>query len=197
MLRVRVDPKAVVKLRIADRDVAGYAFGQTEAREDAKRRGEFELAMLPFIIEAGEYRWLGQTSADWFGNLQLADFRVAHDILLRADRSLDFRLHRGDSPSTICHKIASCAHNVWPHTFPMETNCDEALCADDNAQKKTDDLARDIIKQIADKWTILVIDAPGTDGEMRFSRLREHIGGIRCASTNLARTEGIGFAPGP
>jgi len=65
-----------------------------------------------------------------------------------------------------------------PHTFPMETNCDDALCADDNAQKKTDDLARDIIEQIADKWTILVIDALGTDGEMRFSRLREHIGGV-------------------
>ncbi|WP_216673296.1 hypothetical protein [Paraburkholderia solitsugae] len=79
----------------------------------------------------------------------------------------------------------------------METNCDGALCADDNAQKKTDDLARDIIEQIPDKWTIPVIDVLGTDGEMRFSRLREHIGGIRCASTNLARTEGIGFAPGP
>ena len=60
----------------------------------------------------------------------------------------------------------------------METNCDDALCADDTAQKKTDDLARDIIEQIADKWTILVIDALGTDGEMRFSRLREHIGGV-------------------
>ncbi|MDE8403880.1 hypothetical protein PCJ45_27980, partial [Klebsiella pneumoniae] len=57
-----------------------------------------------------------------------------------------------------------------PHTFPMETHCDDALCADENAQKKTDDLARDIIEQIADKWTILVIDALGTDGEMRFSR---------------------------
>lgn len=60
----------------------------------------------------------------------------------------------------------------------METHCDDALCAYENAQKKTDDLARGIIEQIADKWTILVIDALGTDGEMRFSRLREHIGGV-------------------
>ncbi|MFM0342015.1 winged helix-turn-helix transcriptional regulator [Paraburkholderia fungorum] len=60
----------------------------------------------------------------------------------------------------------------------MEANCYGAPCADNSAQKKTDDLARDIIEQIADKWTILVIDALGTDGEMRFSRLREHIGGV-------------------
>jgi len=60
----------------------------------------------------------------------------------------------------------------------METNCYDGPCAEDSAQKKTDDLARNIIEQIADKWTILVIDALGTHGEMRFSRLREHIDGV-------------------
>jgi DNA-binding HxlR family transcriptional regulator len=60
----------------------------------------------------------------------------------------------------------------------METNCYDGPYVDDNAQKKTDDLARNIIEQIADKWTILVIDALGTRGEMRFSRLREEIGGV-------------------
>jgi DNA-binding HxlR family transcriptional regulator len=60
----------------------------------------------------------------------------------------------------------------------METTDDDTLCADDNAQKKTDDLARDIIEQIADKWSILVIDALGTRGEMRFSHLREQVGGV-------------------
>jgi hypothetical protein len=104
--------RSIVKLRIADRDMSGDAFGRPKSRKDAKRRGEFELAMLPFIVEAAEYRWLRQASADWFGSLQLADFRVAHDILLRAGRRLDFRRHRGHRPSTICHKIASCAHNV-------------------------------------------------------------------------------------
>jgi DNA-binding HxlR family transcriptional regulator len=60
----------------------------------------------------------------------------------------------------------------------METNCYDGLHADDTPQKKTDDLARNIIEQIADKWTILVIDALGTHGEMRFSRLRNEVGGV-------------------
>jgi DNA-binding HxlR family transcriptional regulator len=60
----------------------------------------------------------------------------------------------------------------------METNCYDGLHADDTPQKKTDDLARNIIEQIADKWTILVIDALGTHGEMRFSRLRDEVGGV-------------------
>jgi DNA-binding HxlR family transcriptional regulator len=60
----------------------------------------------------------------------------------------------------------------------METNCYDGPHADDTPQKKTDDLARNIIEQIADKWTILVIDALGTHGEMRFSRLRDEVGGV-------------------
>jgi DNA-binding HxlR family transcriptional regulator len=60
----------------------------------------------------------------------------------------------------------------------METNCYDAPFVDESAQNKTDDLAREIIGQIADKWTILVIDALGTHGEMRFSRLREHVDGV-------------------
>jgi DNA-binding HxlR family transcriptional regulator len=60
----------------------------------------------------------------------------------------------------------------------METNCHDGACVEASTQKKTDDLARDIIGQIADKWTILVIDALGTHGEMRFSRLREHVHGV-------------------
>ncbi|MEA3120873.1 MAG: hypothetical protein QOH33_414 [Paraburkholderia sp.] len=60
----------------------------------------------------------------------------------------------------------------------METNCYDGLEAAVDPQKKTDDLAREIIEKIADKWTILVIDTLGTQGEMRFSRLREEIGGV-------------------
>jgi DNA-binding HxlR family transcriptional regulator len=60
----------------------------------------------------------------------------------------------------------------------METNCYDGLHADDSPQKKTDDLARNIIEQIADKWTILIIDALGTHGEMRFSRLRDEVGSV-------------------
>ncbi|MFM0164577.1 hypothetical protein [Paraburkholderia sediminicola] len=54
----------------------------------------------------------------------------------------------------------------------METNCYDGAYANDNPQKKIDDLARNIIEQIADKWTILVIDALGTHGEKRVDRLR-------------------------
>jgi DNA-binding HxlR family transcriptional regulator len=60
----------------------------------------------------------------------------------------------------------------------METNCYDGLEAEVDPQKKTDDLAREIIEKIADKWTILVIDTLGTHGEMRFSRLREEIGSV-------------------
>ncbi|MGF6267161.1 DNA-binding HxlR family transcriptional regulator [Paraburkholderia youngii] len=62
--------------------------------------------------------------------------------------------------------------------FPMETNDFDGSVAHQSAQTNTDELARNIIEQIADKWTILVIDALGTHGVMRFSRLREHIGNV-------------------
>jgi DNA-binding HxlR family transcriptional regulator len=61
----------------------------------------------------------------------------------------------------------------------METNCYEAPAVDPaHAQRTTDELAHEVIGQIADKWTILVIDTLGTHGMMRFSRLREHVGGV-------------------
>ena len=39
-------------------------------------------------------------------------------------------------------------------------------------------LAREMLGRVADKWTLLVIEELGSGGEMRFSRLRERIGGI-------------------
>jgi DNA-binding HxlR family transcriptional regulator len=60
----------------------------------------------------------------------------------------------------------------------MEINDFDGHVAHDDGQTKTDELARNIIEQIADKWTILVIDALGTHGVMRFSRLRDHIGNV-------------------
>jgi DNA-binding HxlR family transcriptional regulator len=42
---------------------------------------------------------------------------------------------------------------------------------------KTDELVRDMLVRIADKWTLLVIDVLA-EGEMRFSRLQEQVGGI-------------------
>ena len=39
-------------------------------------------------------------------------------------------------------------------------------------------LARELLTRVADKWTLLVIDALAEGGEMRFSRLRERVDGI-------------------
>jgi DNA-binding HxlR family transcriptional regulator len=39
-------------------------------------------------------------------------------------------------------------------------------------------LVREILGRIADKWTLMVIDVLGEDGELRFSRLRERMGGV-------------------
>ncbi|MFP3552203.1 helix-turn-helix domain-containing protein [Paraburkholderia sp. SIMBA_049] len=66
----------------------------------------------------------------------------------------------------------------WFLYFPMEINDFDGHVAHDDVQTRTDLLARNIIEQIADKWTILVIDALGTHGVMRFSRLRDHIGNV-------------------
>jgi DNA-binding HxlR family transcriptional regulator len=39
-------------------------------------------------------------------------------------------------------------------------------------------LVREILGRIADKWTLLVIDELGEGGEMRFTELRDRIGGV-------------------
>ena len=39
-------------------------------------------------------------------------------------------------------------------------------------------LVREILERIADKWTLLVIDALDGEKELRFSRLRERVGGV-------------------
>lgn len=39
-------------------------------------------------------------------------------------------------------------------------------------------LVREMLGRVADKWTLLVIEELGSGGEMRFSRLKERIGGV-------------------
>jgi DNA-binding HxlR family transcriptional regulator len=39
-------------------------------------------------------------------------------------------------------------------------------------------LAREILERIADKWTLLVIDALEDKGHVRFTDLQRHIGGV-------------------
>jgi DNA-binding HxlR family transcriptional regulator len=45
-----------------------------------------------------------------------------------------------------------------------------------SAQKEA--LVRETLERVADKWTLLVIDALGEAGELRFTRLRERVGGV-------------------
>jgi DNA-binding HxlR family transcriptional regulator len=39
-------------------------------------------------------------------------------------------------------------------------------------------LVREVLGRVADKWTLLVIEVLGSEGELRFSRLQEKIGGV-------------------
>lgn len=41
-----------------------------------------------------------------------------------------------------------------------------------------DDLKRDILNHVGNKWSLFVIHALGIDGKMRFSNLENHINGI-------------------
>src|SRR5216684_968592 len=43
---------------------------------------------------------------------------------------------------------------------------------------KKEQLVREILERVADKWTLLVVEALDTEGELRFSRLSERIGGV-------------------
>jgi DNA-binding HxlR family transcriptional regulator len=46
------------------------------------------------------------------------------------------------------------------------------------ASRQKEALVREMLERVADKWTLLVIDALGEVGEMRFTRLREQVGGV-------------------
>lgn len=39
-------------------------------------------------------------------------------------------------------------------------------------------LLREVLERVADKWTLLVLDALEEGGEMRFTRLRDAVGGV-------------------
>lgn len=39
-------------------------------------------------------------------------------------------------------------------------------------------LLRDVLERVADKWTLLVLDALEEGGQLRFTRLRDRIGGV-------------------
>jgi DNA-binding HxlR family transcriptional regulator len=47
-----------------------------------------------------------------------------------------------------------------------------------DAQTKKEALVREVLERVGDKWTVLVIEELGSGGEMRFTRLRDRIGGV-------------------
>lgn len=59
----------------------------------------------------------------------------------------------------------------------IRTQAPEASAAPADPVSK-EALVREILERVADKWTLLVIEELGSGGEMRFSRLRERIGGV-------------------
>ena len=51
-------------------------------------------------------------------------------------------------------------------------------CADFEVDPRVEALVNDLLGRVADKWTMLVIEALVAGGEMRFTRIGEAIGGI-------------------
>src|SRR5579883_2315294 len=41
-----------------------------------------------------------------------------------------------------------------------------------------EDLVRETLARVADRWTLLVLEALSTEHDVRFSRLRERVGGV-------------------
>ena len=51
-----------------------------------------------------------------------------------------------------------------------------AKAAEATAKKQA--LVREMLERVGDKWTLLVIEELGSGGKMRFTRLRDQIGGV-------------------
>ena len=45
-------------------------------------------------------------------------------------------------------------------------------------EKDKEVLVRELLARVADKWTLLVLDVLHEEGELRFTRLRERVGGV-------------------
>ena len=56
-------------------------------------------------------------------------------------------------------------------------------------------LVHEMLERVADKWTLLVIDALDSETELRFSRLRERLGGVsqKMLTKTLRRLERDGL----
>ena len=73
----------------------------------------------------------------------------------------------------------------WSHTYPMESEPPVAQkkrttkrSLGPETSPELDALVREIIERVADKWTMLVIEALAEHGTLRFTEVGEKIGGI-------------------
>lgn len=75
-----------------------------------------------------------------------------------------------------------------------ETDLAPAATAACVINPKTEELVRDMLTRIADRWSLLVIEVLG-EGEMRYSRLREKLPGIsqKMLTQTLRQLERDGF----
>jgi DNA-binding HxlR family transcriptional regulator len=47
-----------------------------------------------------------------------------------------------------------------------------------SSAKEKEALVREMLERVADKWTLLVIEELGSGGKLRFTQLRDRIGGV-------------------
>lgn len=64
------------------------------------------------------------------------------------------------------------------HTNLMETNSAARAAKVSSNPAEKDAMVREMLERVADKWTLVVIDELSSGGELRFSRLRNRIGGV-------------------
>src|SRR5262249_43173314 len=70
---------------------------------------------------------------------------------------------------------------LWFYTYLRETIGRRGMTVAAHSSEilpKKVALVREILERIADKWTLLVIDALDGERELRFSRLQQRVGGI-------------------
>lgn len=80
-------------------------------------------------------------------------------------------------PSGYCYPAGTTAHRKAPASA-MRPNPDLYPPAPDRDDPELDALVREIIGRVADKWTMIALEALAGHGPVRFTRLGELIGGV-------------------
>ena len=64
------------------------------------------------------------------------------------------------------------------YTYPMETVEHPAAAPARTNQELINEMVRELIEKVADKWTMIVLECLEEHGRMRFTRLGEAVGGV-------------------